>query len=64
MKAVLGFFDFGGGSRLTVDGKNIADLKADDFSSNGNLFAGQAPPKVPDAFAAEDVDVFDIDALL
>ena len=53
-------FDFGGGNTLTIVGHNLADLPSGTFT-----FAGAAEPlNDPDAFAADIVDVFDMDALV
>lgn len=56
-------FNFGGGNTLTVVGRNIADLDAGDFDFSGTPPAGE-PLDNPDAFAADVVDVFDMDALI
>ena len=60
-------FNFGGGNSLTVVGRNIADLSASDFDFGGTPPAGEPlnePLSDPDAFAADIVDVFDMDALI
>ncbi|MEP3890878.1 MAG: cadherin-like domain-containing protein [Hellea sp.] len=60
-------FDFGGGNSLTIVGRNIADISASDFDFSGTPPAGETlsePLSDPDAFAADIVDVFDMDALI
>ncbi|MEP3888917.1 MAG: calcium-binding protein [Hellea sp.] len=56
-------FDFGFGATLTIVGKNLADLDASNFDFSGMPPAGE-PLADPDAFAADVVDVFDMDALI
>ncbi|MEP3888988.1 MAG: NF038122 family metalloprotease [Hellea sp.] len=56
-------FNFGGGNTLTVVGRNIADLSAGDFDFSGTPPASE-PLDDPDAFAADIVDTFDMDALI
>jgi len=56
-------FDFGGGNTLTIVGHNLADLDASNFDFSGMPPAGE-PLDNPDAFAADIVDVFDMDALI
>ena len=56
-------FDFGGGNTLTIVGRNLADLDAGNFDFSGTPPAGE-PLSDPDAFAADVVDVFDMDALI
>lgn len=55
-------FDFGGGNTLTIVGVNLADLPNNTFTFEGPIF-GEALEDA-DAFAADIVDVFDIDALI
>lgn len=56
-------FDFGGGNTLTIVGQNLSDLDASNFDFSGTPPAA-APLDNPDAFAADPVDVFDMDALI
>ena len=56
-------FDFGGGNTLTIVGQNLTDLDASNFDFSGTPPAAQ-PLNDPDAFAADLVDVFDMDALI
>ena len=56
-------FDFGGGNTLTVVGSNMADFVADDFVLNAMPPASEMLDN-SDAFAADVVDVFDMDALI
>ncbi|MEP3890877.1 MAG: hypothetical protein ABJN69_10440 [Hellea sp.] len=56
-------FDFGGGNTLTIVGLNLADLDAGNFDLSGTPPAAE-PLSDPDAFAADIVDVFDMDALI
>ena len=55
-------FNFGGGNTLTIIGQNLANLDASNFSFFGGTAA--EPLDNPDAFAADVVDVFDMDALI
>ena len=55
-------FNFGGGNTLTIIGQNLADLDASNFSFFGGTAA--EPLSDPDAFAADVVDAFDMDALI
>ncbi len=59
-------FNFGNGNTLTVVGCNIADLDADDFDFGGTPPAASsfAAPIDSDAFAADMVDAFNMDALI
>ncbi|MDA8707977.1 hypothetical protein N9M10_01245 [Hellea sp.] len=60
-------FDFGGGNSLTVIGRNIADLDANDFDFGGSAPAAPPPSNSSNIFAAEEgdmTDVFDMDALI
>jgi len=65
-------FNFGGGNTLTIVGQNIADLDASNFtfsSPPSTILAsstGSAAsfPGTLDSFAAEMVDIFDMDALI
>ncbi|MEP3891412.1 MAG: hypothetical protein ABJN69_13215 [Hellea sp.] len=56
-------FDFGGGNTLTIVGRNLADLDAGNFDFSGMPPASE-PLNDPDAFAADIVDIFDVDALI
>ena len=56
-------FNFGGGNTLTIVGHNLADLDASNFDFSGIPPAGE-PLDNPDAFAADIVDVFYLDALI
>ncbi|MEP3892218.1 MAG: calcium-binding protein [Hellea sp.] len=56
-------FDFGGGNTLTIVGHNLADLLAGNFDFSGTPPAAQ-PLSDPDAFSADIVEVFDMDALI
>lgn len=56
-------FSFSNGSTLTLTGINIADLSASNFDFSGMLPAGE-PLDDLDAFAADPIDVFDMDALI
>ena len=55
-------FNFGNGNTLTIVGVNLADLPSGTFTFDGPLFS--APLNDPDAFSADIVDVFDMDALI
>lgn len=55
-------FNFGNGNTLTIVGVNLADLPSNTFTFEGPLFGN--PLADPDAFAANIVDVFDMDALI
>ena len=65
-------FNFGGGNTLTIVGQNIADLDASNFTFSSPPSAILASPTGPtaafpgtlDSFAAEMVDVLDMDALI
>ena len=63
-------FDFGGGNTLTIVGQNLSDLDASNFDFGGTAPAAPAPAagptsaEGPDAFSADIVDVFDMDALI
>ncbi|WP_162143788.1 calcium-binding protein [Hellea balneolensis] len=56
-------FNFGGGNTLTIVGHNLSDLDASNFDFGGTPPAA-APLTVPDAFAGDPIDVFDMDALI
>ncbi|WP_026942236.1 M10 family metallopeptidase C-terminal domain-containing protein [Hellea balneolensis] len=61
-------FNFGGGNTLTIVGQNLSDLDASNFDFSGT--APSAPPLAgealddSDAFSADIIDVFDMDALI
>ena len=55
-------FNFGGGNTLTIVGVNLADLPNNTFTFEGPLFSAALDDA--DAFAADIVDVFDMDALI
>ena len=55
-------FNFGNGNTLTIVGFNLADLPNNTFTFQGPLFS--APLNDPDAFSADIVDIFDMDALI
>ena len=60
-------FNFGGGNTLTIIGQNLADLDASNFDFSGTAPAGQPPAAAFaldfDIFAADMVDIFDMEAL-
>ena len=56
-------FDFGFGATLTIVGRNLAELDASNFDFSGTPPAA-APLSDPDAFAADIIDAFDMDALI
>ena len=55
-------FNFGGGNTLTVVGRNLADLDANDFDFGGTPPAAQSLQD-PDAFASEPLSFDDVVAL-
>ena len=56
-------FDFGFGATLTIVGRNLAELDASNFDFSG-IPPAAAPLSDPDAFAADIIDAFDMDALI